>query len=320
MEIRFTQLHVTILNFVLVGALAIVSAMCVRDIIERSVSNEPAAPAASSAAPKAAGPHTRAYYDAIVKRDIFNEVPQESGPAPVVEEDLHLKLIGTSLLSKSKPYVIVEDDHNTESLYQMGEDIPDAGKLVAVETNRAIIDRDGHRVAIEIPASEIAEVPSSALGSAIRSPRQRGIHPTIQHPAHGFARPAANGQTKIGADNSKAISNLKLKKLGPGKFEASRAEVQQTMENPLQFFSQMRAMPHFVNGKTDGFSISQVAPGSVFDQLGLQNGDLVTSIDGKPVTNPMQAMGLMQAMKTQSALDLTVNRGGAPTAVHLDLK
>ena len=181
--------------------------------------------------------------------------PQESGPAPVVEEDLHLKLIGTSLLSKSKPYVIVEDDHNTESLYQMGEDIPDAGKLVAVETNRAIIDRDGHRVAIEIPASEIAEVPSSALGSAIRSPRQRGIHPTIQHPAHGFARPAANGQTKIGADNSKAISNLKLKKLGPGKFEASRAEVQQTMENPLQFFSQMRAMPHFVNGKTDAFHL-----------------------------------------------------------------
>ncbi|MGB8413695.1 MAG: type II secretion system protein GspC [Candidatus Binatus sp.] len=320
MEIRFTQLHVTILNFVLVGALAIVSAMCVRDIIERSVSNEPAVPAASAAAPKAAGPHARAYYDAIVKRDIFNEVPQESGPAPVVEEDLHLKLIGTSLQSKSKPYVIVEDDHNTESLYQMGEDIPDAGKLVAVETSRAIIDRDGHRVAIEIAASEIAEVPSSALSSAIKSPRQRGVHPAIRRGPHGFGRPGPNGQTDNRDDNSKAISNLKLKKLGPGKFEASRTEVQQTMENPVQFFSQMRAMPHFVNGKTDGFSISQVAPGSVFDQLGLQNGDLVTSIDGKPVTNPMQAMALMQAMKTQTALDLTVNRGGAPTAVHLDLK
>ena len=82
----------------------------------------------------------------------------------------------------------------------------------------------------------------------------------------------------------------------------------------------MRALPHFVNGKTDGFSISEVASGSVFDQLGLQNGDLVTSIDGKPVTNPMQALGLMQSMRTQSALDLTINRGGAPTSVHLDLR
>src|ERR1019366_2019957 len=109
MEIRFTQLHVTILNFVLVGALAIVSAMCVRNIVERAVSNEPEAPAAASAAPKAVGGvRTRAYYDAIVKRDIFNRVPQQSGPAPVVEEDLHLKLIGTSQQSKSKPYAIIE--------------------------------------------------------------------------------------------------------------------------------------------------------------------------------------------------------------------
>lgn len=136
--------------------------------------------------------------------------------------------------------------------------------------------------------------------------------PAFRNRPHAFGRRTPNA----GGDNSK----LQLKKLGPGKFEVSRAEVQQTMENPSDFFSQMRAMPHFVNGKTDGFSISQVAPGSVFDQLGLQNGDLVTSINGQPVTNPMQALGLMQAMKTQSAIDLTVDRGGQPTSVHLDLR
>ncbi len=172
MELRFTQVHVTILNFALVGALALVSAMCVRDIIERAVSNEAEAPAASSAAPKAAGGvRTRAYYDAIVKRDIFNQVPQESGSAPVVAEDLHLKLIGTSLQSKSKPYAIVEDQNGVESLYQVGEDIPDAGRLLSVETNRAIIDRGGQRVAIEIPAADLPEAPPSRLGGAIRRAR-----------------------------------------------------------------------------------------------------------------------------------------------------
>jgi general secretion pathway protein C len=313
MQLRFSQIHVTILNFVLVATLALVSAMCVRDIITRSLSNEADAPASTSSARKAStGPQTRDYYDSIVKRDIFNEAPQESsGPAPVVEEDLHLKLLGTSLMSKSKPYVIVEDETGTESLYQVGEDIPDAGKLVEVEVNRAIIDRDGHRVAIEIPNPDMPEAPPSHLGGASKAPLLRGL-PAFRNRPHVFGR-----RTPIpGGDNSK----LQLKRLGPGKFEVSRAEVQQTMENPSDFFSQMRAMPHFVNGKTDGFSISQVAPGSVFDQLGLQNGDLVTSINGQPVTNPMQALGLMQAMKTQSALDLTVNRGGQPTSVHLDLR
>jgi len=331
MELRFTQLHVTILNFVLVGALALVSAMCVRDIIERTVSNEPEAPPALSAAPKAAaGLRTRAYYDAIVKRDIFNEVPQETGPAPVVAADLHLKLIGTSLQSRAKPYAIVEDQNGVESLYQVGEDIPDAGRLVSVETNRAIIDRGGQRVAIEIPTSDLRAVPPSHLAGGLRLPGPlRSLPASVRNRLRRLRHPpgvSSDNDNDNGDDNGNDDSNsdddskLELKKLGPGKFEVSRAEVQQTMENPAALFSQMRALPHFVNGKTDGFSISEVAPGSVFDQLGLRNGDLVTSIDGQPVTNPMQAMGLMQSMKTASALDLTINRGGAPTTVHLDLR
>jgi general secretion pathway protein C len=322
MQLRFSQIHVTILNFVLIAALAIVSAMCVRDIIARSVANEPDSPASSNGRRATLGARTRAYYDQIVKRDIFNETPQQSGPAPVVEEDLNIKLIGTSILSRSKPYAIIEDPSGEESLYQVGEDIPDAGKLVSVETSRAIIDRGGHRVAIEIPSADMPEATPSHLGNpagAIRRP-MGGFSAGLRQRLRGLRPGRIPGDNDNSGDDNDDSSKIELKKLGPGKFEVSRAEVQQTMENPAQFFSQMRAMPHFVNGKTDGFSISQVAPGSVFQQLGLQDGDLLTSIDGQPVTNPMQAMGLIQAVKTASAIDLTVNRGGAPTSVHLDLR
>jgi general secretion pathway protein C len=331
MQLRFSQIHVTILNFVLVAALAIVSAMCVRDVIARSVSNGEDTPAAAAFAPKAAaGPRTRASYDEIVKRDIFNETPQASGPAPVVEADLNLKLIGTSLASKSRPYAIIEDPAGNESLYQVGEDIPNAGKLVNVEVNRAIIDRNGHRVALEIPTSDMPAAPPSDLGGMIgRLPAFRGIPGAIRRRLQGGGGPI---RTNKGGDDSDDNDNndssaddnssakVQLKKLGPGQYEASRAEVQQSIENPTQFFTQMRAMPHFVDGKTDGFAISQVAPGSVFDQLGLQNGDLLTSINGQLITNPMQALTLMQAMKTAPAIDLVVNRGGAPTSVHLTLR
>ena len=44
MQLRFSQIHVTILNFVLIAVLAIVSAMCVRDIVERNISNDAEAP------------------------------------------------------------------------------------------------------------------------------------------------------------------------------------------------------------------------------------------------------------------------------------
>src|SRR5271170_4029140 len=343
MQLRFSQIHVTILNFVLIAALAIVSAMCVRDIIARSVATDSDAPVSTSGEHRSmTGVRSRAYYDAIVKRDIFNQTPQENAaPPPVVEADLNIKLIGTSLISKSKPYAIIEDPAGNESLYQVGDDIPDAGKLVSVETNRAIIDRGGHRVSIEIPSSDITAVPPSDLGEGMRGgttaggmrtmPGFRGLPAALRRKLRGLrARaPAVQGDDNDDSDDDKSddksdddssSNKVELKKLGPGKFEVSRNEVQQTMENPAQFFSQMRALPHFVNGKTDGFSISQVQPGSVFDQLGLQNGDLLTSIDGQPVTNPMQAMALIQSVKTAPAIDLVVNRGGAPTSVHLDLR
>ena len=344
MQLRFSQIHVTILNFVLIAALAIVSAICVRDIIARSVATDSDAPVSTSLGHRGmTGPRSRAYYDTIVKRDIFNQTPQENAaPPPVVEADLNIKLIGTSLISKSKPYAIIEDPAGNESLYQVGDDIPDAGKLVSVETNRAIIDRGGHRVSIEIPSTDISSVPPSDLGglpanggppNGIAAGRAfRGLPAALRRRLRGLrARaPVISGDDNDDSDDDKSdddksdddssSNKVQLKKLGPGKFEVSRNEVQQTMENPAQFFSQMRALPHFVNGKTDGFSISQVEPGSVFDQLGLQNGDLLTSIDGQPVTNPMQAMGLIQAVKTASAIDLVVNRAGAPTSVHLDLR
>src|SRR6202158_3936598 len=340
MELRFTQRHVTALNFLVIAALAYFTAQCVNDIYKRTMSADADAPVAESIAPRpSSGIRTRTYYDAIVKRDIFNLVPQNNAPAPVVAEDLHLKLLGTSLLSKSQPYAILEDQAGNQSLYQVGQDVPDAGRLVSVEANRVIIDRGGRRVAIDIPPSEIPEAapsrlrgPIGAMG-AITMPHgitlPRGGIPEMMQRHQRRHRPpaaaAAEEDSDSGDDNSDDnskddSSKLELKKVGPGRFEANRAEVANTMQNPAQLFAQMRALPHFVNGKTDGFSISNVAAGPVFAQLGLQNGVLLTEIAGKPMTNPMQAMALMTAVQTASSIDLTIQRGGSPTKVHLDLR
>src|ERR1700687_4019007 len=334
MELRFTQRHVTALTFLVSAPLAYFTPQCVNDTSKRTMSADADAPVAESIAPRpASGIRTRTYYDAIVKRDIFNLVPQNNAPAPVVAEDLHLKLLGTSLLSRSQPYAILEDQAGNQSLYQVGQDVPDAGRLVSVEANRVIIDRGGRRVAIDIPPSEIPEASPSQLGGsmalrhgAIALPRgiPNNIPAMMQQHMRRHRPTAATEDEDSGDDNTDDSSNddskLELKKVGPGRFEANRAEVANTMQNPAQLFAQMRALPHFVNGKTDGFSISNVASGSVFEQLGLQNGDLLTEIDGKPVTNPMQAMGLMTAVQTASSIDLTIQRGGSPTKVHLDLR
>jgi general secretion pathway protein C len=322
MELRFTQRHVMALNVLLIVALAYFTALCVNDVISRVMAKGVPDRAPISSAPRVVtGVRSRAYYQAIVRRDVFNLTPQETGPAPVVVEDLHLKLLGTSIMSDTKPYAIVEDQSGNQSLYQVGEDIPDAGRLVAVETNRAIIDRGGKRVAIDIPSSDIPQAPPSRLGKGfpgLRSPAIGRMPPHIRRTPRAEENDSSDDSED--KDDSGDQSKLNLKRLGPGKFEVSRVEVQQTMKNPEQFFTQIRALPHFVNGKIDGFAVSEVAPASVFDQLGIQNGDTITSINGQPVTNPMQAMTLMNGVQTRQSVDLTLSRGGAPMRVHLDLR
>lgn len=328
MELRFTQRHVTALNFLLIAALAYFAALCVNDIVSRTITKAAPEGSASIATRITTGPRTRAQYDAIVKRDIFNLTPQDSAPAPVVVEDLHLKLLGTSHLSKSKPYAIIEDQNGNQSLYQVGEDIPDAGRLVSVETNRAIIDRGrGRRVAIDIPSTQIPAAEPSRLGVAVSHPphgMRGGIRQAPPLPSQ-VQRHHPNSQDDDSEDNADDEkdddeSKLDLKHLGPGKFEASRSEVVQSMNNPAQFYSQVHAQPHLNNGKMDGFSVSEIAPSSVFQQLGLQNGDTITSINGQSVTSAMQAMGVMNAVQTRPSIDVTLNRNGSPVQLHLDLR
>ena len=322
MELRFTKHHVTAINFLLIAGLAYFAAQSVNDVISRKMlSDNIAAPTVAAAPRLATGLRPRAYYDSIVKRDVFNLVPQEAAPPPpVVVEDLHLKLLGTSVLSKSQPYAVIEDQNGEQSLYQVGDDIPDAGTLVSVERTRAIIDHDGRRVALEMPVTEMPMAEPSQLGvPAPPNPRARH-HAHAPHLAPPNAAEEPEPEDPDDADDNNDSSQLKLKKLGPGKFEASRAEVAKTMQNPATLFSQMRALPHMQNGKTDGFSISEVVPGSVFEQIGMKNGDLVTAIDGQPVTNPMQAMTLMGSLQTRPSIDLTVSRSGVPVSLHLDLR
>src|SRR5216684_244199 len=183
MELRFSQRHVTALNILLFTALMYFASQCVIDIVKRRLSTDNDAPVAASIAPRpASGVRTRTYYDAIVKRDIFNLVPQNNAPAPVVAEDLHLKLLGTSLLSKSQPYAILEDQAGNQSLYQVGQDVPDAGRLVSVEPNRVIIDRGGRRVAVDLPPSEIPEAAPSHLGGPIARSRGAIAMPRVAIP------------------------------------------------------------------------------------------------------------------------------------------
>jgi hypothetical protein len=64
------------------------------------------------------------------------------------------------------------------------------------------------------------------------------------------------------------------------------------------------------DGKIDGFKVKRMRCGSVLRQAGLENGDVIQSINGKSVHSIPTAISAYTKLRSKNVLRLTVSRGG----------
>src|SRR5665811_1614516 len=64
----------------------------------------------------------------------------------------------------------------------------------------------------------------------------------------------------------------------------SRAQVDGAMNNINELKRKINNQPHTENGQADGMILSNIKPNSIFRRMGLRNGDILTAIDGRPIT------------------------------------
>jgi general secretion pathway protein C len=297
MTLRFSERYVMALNLLLIAILAYFLALSVNDIILGRVADASAhLPSLLGAEPTAPVTRPRTFYEAISRRDIFNLVPVTEAPAEVAT-NLHIHLLGTSTLSLSQPFIIVEDDNNHEqSLYRMGDDIPDAGKLVGVYKDHAIVLHEGRRIKIEMPAED--------NGAPAEVPRPFGL------PGATFRR------FMRGRGNQSGV-----REINPNRYVLDRSTVNNTLNNLAALFTQVRAIPNLgPDGQSHGFKLSEIQPDSIFQQIGLRDGDVLTGVGGQSVGDPAQAMQLLASLRNQNSVSLTVMRGGQAVQLQYNIR
>jgi len=298
MTLRFSERYVMALNLLLIAILAYFLALSINDVIlgrvAGGVSHLPSLVGAARSAPLT---RARAFYDAISRRDIFNLVPVTEAPAEVAT-NLHIKLLGTSTLSLSQPFIIVEDDNNhQQSLYRMGDEIPDAGKLVGVYKDHAIVLHQGRRIKIEMPADQ--------NGTPAEIPRPFGL-PGVP-PFRRFMRGRANQSG--------------VREILPNRYVLDRSTVNNNLNNMAALFTQVRAIPNLgPDGQSHGFRLSEIQPDSIFQQIGLRDGDILTDVGGQRVGDPSKAFQLLSSLRTQNSINLTVLRGGQPIQLQYSIR
>lgn len=72
--------------------------------------------------------------------------------------------------------------------------------------------------------------------------------------------------------------------------------------------------------KTLGFRIEKIRKGSIYDRIGLENGDVIKKINSKPIKNSDEAKYVFQELKTRKKLYLVIERKGQEIPLHYSLK
>lgn len=95
-------------------------------------------------------------------------------------------------------------------------------------------------------------------------------------------------------------------------YDVRRSVLDAVLADARWMMSSVRIVPHLHEGKSDGFKLFAIRPGSFWDRLGFKNGDTVHDLDGTPLTSPETALQAYTRIRGAKRITVRVTRRGTP--------
>ena len=233
-------------------------------------------------------------YDAIEKRNLFGveseadaTPPKPVTQAPLKPTRLNLTLWGTVTGPPDKAVAIVQDGKTRQQqLLHEGDEIQKA-IVKAIERERIVLTVNGR--------DEILEIEKSSPGGR-RRPDYTGPGPGTVIEDQPPPPPPLDGE-------------------GDSVVRLSRARVEDAMKNVNELMRQARVMPHFNNGQPDGLRLSGVRPGSLFTDIGLRSGDILTGVNGEQIQSVDDALRFYTSLRDADNVSVQLRRGGTERTI-----
>ena len=99
------------------------------------------------------------------------------------------------------------------------------------------------------------------------------------------------------------------------KRRAKRAakNVKQPLRNPAQLLQQARFLPKYENGEMAGLQVNSIKAGSLIEEVGLENGDVITTANGILIDSPQASAEVFQEFGEADEIDLEISRADGST-------
>ena len=223
-------------------------------------------------------------YQVILKRDLFRgkiEKKKEELPPPPAP-DFKLRLVGTYVQEGATPFAIVEDTkEKDQGIFELNEMIFKKAKLLKVLPNSIEVSYNGQNRILKLDD----EKKSSSKGGGSRK-KQLSDAPS-------------EDQTE---------------------FTVPESELNDAMANLPRLLSQARAVPYFKNGKSIGMRLFAIRRGSLYEKLGLKNGDIIKDVNQHSLTDPSQALKIFEELKSERSITLQLERKGADKTFQYEIE
>ncbi|PTL78500.1 type II secretion system protein GspC [Vitiosangium sp. GDMCC 1.1324] len=225
-----------------------------------------------------------------------DKLRQEVIPSPTTPGDeptpntLGLKLLGTMIsVRPSATFASVYEGatRRTRSVW-MGGDIQGA-QVIAIERTRVLVLNSGRVEYIGPTATDAAP---------------QGMDPKPPTP------PAAPGSKP----------SIDVRQVGPQSYEISRKDLDIAIANPNELMMQARVIPAIRDGVAQGFKMFSIRSGSLYSQIGLQNGDVLQRINGLSLDSVERGLEAYQKMRESPRLELDVERNGQPVRLTYSVR
>jgi general secretion pathway protein C len=241
------------------------------------------------------GPQSRTWNDRqkIIQRNLFHSAKLStatSPPAPTDEElketELPLKLWGTIAATDPElSWASVEDTgKKVTSAVRVGDKIKSA-TIVGIERRRVVLLENGSRRALSLDEEDDSNPASNLLASAARR-----------------------------KPSTRATSSRATRRKSAKEARKRAAEKMESPEgNPSSLYSQARIVPK-IDPETNvvtGLQLNAIQAGSVFEEAGIRDGEVITEIAGAPVSDMGDSTKIMSALADPDEVEIvTVDADG----------
>ena len=228
-------------------------------------------------------------FNALQNANLFGKYTEQKVAVveqPIVKDApktrLNLTLVGAVASSDANTSLAVIANRGKQATYGLGEEIEGTrATLKAVLVDRVIIDNQGRDETLMMQGIEYKKLSES---------------PQV---ARAQAQRAEAATSDVGE-----------------KLEQIREEI---AKDPQSVFKYITISPVKKDGDIVGYRVSPGRDAALFNDVGLQPGDIAVQLNGIDLSDPSSSVQLMQVMSDPQELNLTVERDGQQYDIYIQL-